>query len=410
MKLSAMTRYTTRLLTSTADFASVAGAWNDLRLRQARPDLQLNPEWLTLEAGSKPGAQPAALALYDGRDLVGLAPFILRPFNWEARIAYRKVASFPVRLADLCGELPLCPDDPAAYEILFRDAARHGLPFDMMYLEALPVDSGLYRAIAGLGKDAAVRSYLPRPPQPHWLLKLEDSFEAYLKTFHAEKRGKLKRRIKKVEKDHPGKMRCETITRAGQIPGFLAQVEKLSAISWQGTRLQQVVKDSDDERRKLERHAERGWMRSYLLHVGDQCIAFVIGAQESGTFYYERIGYDPAWSAYSPGIVLLYKLLEDLHAKDRPAWLDFGTGDNTYKRMYGTHSFDCVDVYLLRRTAYMGAARAVHGGLTRAEQAARDVIERYGLRAKVLKILRRGGGANGAAPANGAAATAAAED
>ena len=398
-----MTRYHTRLLTSSADFAGIAGAWNDLRLRQTRPDLQLNPEWLTLEAGSKRGAQPAALALFEGRELVGLAPFILRPFNWEARIAYRKVASFPVQLADLCGETPLCPDDPEAYELLFRDAARHGLPFDMMYLEALPIDSGLYRAIASLGKDADVRSYLPRPPQPHWLLKLEESFEAYLKTFHAEKRGKLKRRIKKVDKDHPGQLRCERIDRAAQIPGFLAQVEKLSAKSWQGTRLQQVVRDSEDERKKLERHAEHGWMRSYLLYIGEQCVAFVIGAQESGTFYYERIGYDPAWSAYSPGIVLLYKLLEDLHAHERPAWLDFGTGDSTYKRMYGTDSFDCVDVYLLRRTAYMGAARAVHGGLTRAEQAAREVIERYGLRNKVMTILRRGG-TNGAA-ANAPAAS-----
>src|SRR6266508_4519838 len=109
-----MARYTTRLLTSSTDFASIAGAWNDLRLRQPRPDLQLNPEWLPLEAGSKPGAQGAALALYDGRELVGLAPFILRPFRWDARLAYRKIASFPVRLADLCGDRPLCPDDPEA--------------------------------------------------------------------------------------------------------------------------------------------------------------------------------------------------------------------------------------------------------------------------------------------------------
>jgi CelD/BcsL family acetyltransferase involved in cellulose biosynthesis len=386
-----MTRYSTRLLTSSADFAGIAGAWNDLRLRQPRPDLQLNPEWLQLEAGSKPGAQPAALALFEGRELVGLAPFILRPFQWDARIAYRKVASFPVQLADLCGERPLCPDDPEAYELLFRDAGRHGLPFDMMYLEALPVDSGLYRAIASMPKDAGVWSYMPRPPQPHWLLRLADSFDAYLKTFHAEKRGKLKRRIKKVEKDHPGKMRCESITRAEQIPGFLAEVERLSAISWQGTKLQQVVKASEDERKKLERHAAHGWMRSYLLYVGAECIAFVIGVQESGTFYYERIGYDPAWSAYSPGSVLLYKIHEDLLARDRPTWLYFGTGDNTYKRLYGTDSFDCVDVYLLRRTAYMGAARTVHSGLTVAEQAARDVIDRYGLRNKVMKILRRGG-------------------
>ncbi len=385
-----MARYTTRLLTSSTDFSSIAGAWNELRLRQPRPDLQLNPEWLPLEAGSKPGAQPAALALYEGRELVGLAPFILRPFNWEARVAYRKVASFPVRMADLCGDRPLCPDDPEAYDLLFRDAARHGLPFDMMYLEALPVDSGLHRAIAALdGKRDAVWSYIPRPPQPHWLLQLKPDFEKYLMTFPGDRRGKLRRRVKKIDKEAKQPVRVERVTTPAQVPGFLTQVEHVSSISWQGTRLQQVVKDAPAERAKMMRHAERGWMRSYLLYVGDKCIAFVIGEQESGIFYYDRIGYDPAWSQYAPGIVLFYKVVEDLHAHDAPAWLDFGTGDNSYKRLYGTESFDCVDVYLLRRSAYMGAARTVHRSLTAAEQAAREVIDRYGLRNKVMKILRR---------------------
>src|SRR5262245_57098924 len=73
MRWSAMPRYSTRLLTSSADFAGIAGAWNELRLRQARPDLQLNPEWLRLEVSSKPGAQAAALALFQDHQLVGLA-------------------------------------------------------------------------------------------------------------------------------------------------------------------------------------------------------------------------------------------------------------------------------------------------------------------------------------------------
>ena len=77
-----MARYSTQLLTSAADFAEIAGAWNELRLRLPRPDLQLNPEWLPLEARSKPGVAAAAIALYDGTELVGLAPFLLRPFRW----------------------------------------------------------------------------------------------------------------------------------------------------------------------------------------------------------------------------------------------------------------------------------------------------------------------------------------
>ncbi len=398
-----MARYSTRLLTSPADFAGIAVAWNDLRLRQPRPDLQLNPEWLPLEAGSKPGATAAALALYEGQELVGMAPFLMRPWRWEARLAYRKVAAFPVRLADLCGDRPLCPDDPEAYELLFRDAAKHGLPFDMMYLEALPVDSPLYRALAELdGTRSPVWRYMPRPPQPHWLLKTNDDFEKYLMTFPGDRRGKLRRRVRKLDKEAKEPVRVERVTTPAQIANFLAQVEQVSTVSWQGTKLQQVVRDAPEERAKLIRHAEKGWMRSYLLYVGERCIAFVIGAQESGIFYYDRIGYDPAWSQYAPGIVLFYKVVEDLHAHDKPGWLDFGTGDNNYKRLYGTESHACVDVYLLRRSAYMGAARTVHRSLVQAEQAAREVIDRYGLRTRVMKILRRGGDASTEKPASAA--------
>jgi CelD/BcsL family acetyltransferase involved in cellulose biosynthesis len=241
---------------------------------------------------------------------------------------------------------------------------------------------------------------MPRPPQPHWLLKIHEDFEKYLMTFPGERRGKIRRRVRKLDKDMKEPVRMVRVTTPAQVPEFLAQVEKVSAISWQGTRLQQVVKDAPEERAKLMRQAEHGWLRSYLLYVGERCIAFVIGAQESGIFYYERIGYDPSLSQYAPGIVLFYKIVEDLHAHDRPSWLDFGTGDNNYKRLYGTESFDCVDVYLLRRSPYMGAARTVHRSLVVAEQAARDVIDRYGLRTRVLRILRRGDAAGPAsAPA-----------
>lgn len=387
-----MAAYTTKLFTSPQDIRAIAGAWNELRQRQPRPELKLHPEWLLHRTRWQTKSGMTVVALYDGRTLVGVAPFVLQPWTWACRFAYARVMNFPVRRADLCGETLLAPDDPAAYDAIFKVLIGTTLPYDMIFLEALPTDSRLWRAVR---ESPIVRSalwlYAPKSPEPHWFIRLPVDFDAYLAKFSGKRRRTLQYGVRYLEKRADAPIRVERIAAPEQIPSFLKYVARVSSLSWQGRRLQHAVQADGVERAHFSAYAEQGWFRSYLLMCGPHCIAFAIGAQCDGVYYYERIGYDPAWASYSPGSVLLYRIIEDLYAHQRPEWFDFGSGDIEYKRVYGNECVEAVNVYLLRRSAYMGLARTMNRSLTAVEGLLRRSVNRLGIRSTVLQLLRHGG-------------------
>ena len=386
-----MAAYTTKLFTSPQEINAIAGAWNELRQRQPHPELKLHPEWLLHRTRWQTNSRMAVVALYDGRALVGVVPFVLQPWTWACRFAYARVINFPVRRADLCGETLLAPDDPAAHDAIFKALVGTGLPCDMIFLEALPTDSRLWRAVQ---ESPIVRGalwlYAPKSPGPHWFIRLPETLEAYLGKFSGKTRQTLQYKVRRLEKRATAPVRVERITAPEQVPAFLAHVARVSSLSWQGRRLQKQVSASEATRAYFTELAERGWLRSYLLLSGSQGIAFVVGMQADGVYYYDEPGYDPAWASYSPGAVMLYRLLEDLFAHHRPQWFDFGSGDLEYKRFYGNECVEAVNVYLLRRSAYMGLARMAHRSLTAVEDLLRRSVNRLGIRSTVVQLLRRG--------------------
>ena len=392
-----MTAYTTKVLTSQSELDSVAEEWKRVRLTQVRPSIEQHPDWIAFEVQARSDWSTAAIALHAGGELVGFAPFLLRPWKWDCRLAYKKVVSFPVRMADLCGPTFIAPDDRAAWEAMFGALAKGDLPYDLVYLEDLPTASPLWAIIQESKTDGLWR-FVPTKPRTHWLVKIASTFDEYLTKFPSKRRSKLRNENKRIDKNLKEPTRLERVTAPEQVAGLLAHVKHVSGVSWQGTRLQQVVNDDDAERRKYEARAKSGWLRAYLLLSGDKCVAFVLGAQVDGVFYYEQIGYDPEWTTFRPGAVLLYRILADLHAHDPPEFVDFGTGDAPYKQFWGNENYEAVDLYLLRRSVYMGVARSVQWSLGAVESAARQSIDRLGVRSKVLQFLKRGNAARPGRP------------
>jgi CelD/BcsL family acetyltransferase involved in cellulose biosynthesis len=428
--------YEVRVLSGERELTAVAPAWEALRAAKDRPHVEQHLDWLLADARAtrEQRRRPMAIALFEGGNLAAIAPFSLRDWSWRCSLGYAKVASFPVALADLAGDDFVVPDDrdpPAAgaepasqagedgprapsgprarrTEALLEAIARADVPFDLFYLESLRVGSPLWEAIQ---RSAALRErfhvYVPTPPSAHWLIRLPESFEAYVSKFGGKTRRKLTYAARKLEQEAGGAIHVECIRAREDVPRFVRAVQTLSERSWQGTRLGQVVRATSEQIDALSLQAERGWLRSYLLSCKGEPVAFVLGSQEGGVYYYERIGYDPKWADFSPGKVLLLRLLEDLFkphtGAERPRWLDFGSGDSEYKQLFGNEQYAEAHVYLVRKTPYMTAALSVHAGLNRVESTARKLLVRYGLREKVRHLLRGRwpGGKSASPPAPG---------
>ena len=90
--------------------------------------------------------------------------------------------------------------------------------------------------------------------------------------------------------------------------------------------------------------------RCYLLQAADKPCAFLVGYQYGDVFQSAELGFDANLSRFSPGTVLMYLLIEDLH-KHRPVrLLNFGVGDATYKMRFGNISSTDRSLLLMRKS------------------------------------------------------------
>ncbi|AUX34548.1 MULTISPECIES: GNAT family N-acetyltransferase [Sorangium] len=391
-------RYQTRILCRRAELAELAAVWERCRRARARGQLHHRLEHIAIEAeemartGSSrwagEGMMVAALFDPDEGTLVGAAPFLLQEWTWRCRLGYLSVGAFPVRRAVLCGTDWLGPDDPVEQAALLQAILSAEVPYQMIFIEGLPVASDLLRLLRSspqVRREFWVDTLAGVTPRR--LVDLPGSFEAYLAKFSGRTRRTLRYKVKRLRGAMTHGLRLQRVTRKEELPRFLEQAGIVAARSWQGRCLGQSV-DEQATRRKLEALAERGWLRGYLLSDGDAPVAFVVGLLDEGTYHYERVGYDPAWAPYQPGTVLLLMILEDLCADGVPRTLDFGYGDSEYKRLFSTRSYDELGVRLVRKSASMVVPYVTHAACWTGAALLRKGLDRFALREQVRRFLR----------------------
>ncbi|HEX6837851.1 MAG TPA: GNAT family N-acetyltransferase, partial [Polyangia bacterium] len=218
-------------------------------------------------------------------------------------------------------------------------------------------------------------------------IALPGSFDEYLAAqFTSKHRGNLRRTVKALRDASGGTIALERFDRPGDGARFFDAAQPVAAVSWQakgGTEF------GPDLRARLDDLAARGLLRSYLLRVGGEPCAFVIGYQWRSEFHYIRIAYDPKFAKLSPGTALLYLLIEEMCAEKRVTLFSLGAGDFGYKSQFGNVHVEVGDLWLLRKTLHNRVLASAHGRFRDAVVLARDWV----------RARRAGRSAAGAKPA-----------
>ncbi|VAX36132.1 hypothetical protein MNBD_PLANCTO02-2928 [hydrothermal vent metagenome] len=177
--------------------------------------------------------------------------------------------------------------------------------------------------------------FSPTGLQERLRLELPPTLEEYWKTFSSKRRYNLKRERKILEKK--GAVTLKRIDSVEQVACFLEDAHQVSLKSWQTRQLGLRVGTSDADLQTYTFLASAGALRSYLLYLDNEPIAFMIGHQYNGVFHYEEVGFDSDYAKFSPGKALLVAGLEDIYSENKPTWFDFGLGDADYKRQMSNH-------------------------------------------------------------------------
>jgi hypothetical protein len=186
-----------------------------------------------------------------------------------------------------------------------------------LLLTPLPDEDGTAQTLAAALRAAGWSVRLEPCDINHHLIVRDRDFAAYLADRPGVLRSTVRRKAAKVEVE----------IRQAFDPAAWHEYETIYAASW---------KPEEGSPAFLRRFAEAegaaGRLRLGLARVEGKAVAAQFWTVEGGTAWIHKLAHLPVAAALSPGTVLTAALLEQVIDRDRVTQVDFGTGDDPYKR------------------------------------------------------------------------------
>ncbi len=256
------------------------------------------------------------------------------------RVGYFKIRTPRLRTLRIAETGILCPPNPAASESLGRDLIEfvRSSAIDHLAIHNLSLDHPLSERLATF-REAGFG--LVRVPRGRWRTQLLDPETGERLVHHSGKtRYTLRRKSKKLDDSFGGRVDLVRIERADQIDDFVRNATSIIRQTYQAA-LGIGVKDTPAYRQLLLDLAATGALCGYELRAGELAIAYMVGDIHDKTFRLWATSFLPQHGEHSPGLVLLWRALDDLAVRG-VALFDFGFGEAEYKAMLGSeHVEEC---------------------------------------------------------------------
>jgi hypothetical protein len=254
---------------------------------------------------------------------------------------------------------------------------------DAALLEHVRADSFIYSLAEQLP------GFLSRDPSPvlhmHRSMTLPSRTEDIFNGLSRKVRHNQRWQAKKFLSDHSGNVTVKVFRDGTDLENLIQAAEEIAKQTYQRG-LGVGFADKASTRGLLTLTAKKGWLRAYVLYVGDKPCAFWIGTLYEGTFYSNFMGYDPSYEKYSPGTFLLMRVMENL-CIDKVGSIDFGHGDASYKERFGNCDWQEGPIHIFAPTL-MGLRLRILRMTAIFDQFMKRTLERTKLLPKIKKIWR----------------------
>jgi len=221
---------------------------------------------------------------------------------------------------------------------------------DVALLEFVPIESPLYRLALRL--PGILSPDTASPAQPHHVMEVPDSMDEVYRRMSSGRRIELRRRVRKLENHPAGTPRIVCYQDPCELDVLFRDTEVIARKTYQRG-LGAGFADTRDVHLRLELAAKKGWLRAYILYLGDRPCAFWIGMLYGSTFVSEYMGYDPEFRQLSVGMVLIMRVIERFCNRgdgDLVKELDFGLGHAEYKSALCTKNWLEAAIYIFSPT------------------------------------------------------------
>lgn len=313
------------------EFSSLGDIWNKTLGKSANKTIFSTFEWLyTWWENFGEGKELMILLVKDGPEVIGIAPFLLDTEN-RFCIFHRKILRF---IGEGISDYAMVITVGGSEEIVFRaviEWLRHNeQKWDVIKLRELGEKDNLLKCLSSDAtphnweKGVQVCSRLP-------YLKINGHWETYFETISK----KLKKEIKWIENKLNRKNEWEySLDKERASPGIL---EELFNINRERMR-------EKDKKGWYEKDGYYNFIKGIINNSGDdvkpsislmkidgRIAAYIIGFVYAGKLNYWNVAIRNEYKDYSPGKMLLYYLIREMHTTRRVEEIDLLRGDEDYK-------------------------------------------------------------------------------
>lgn len=250
-------------------------------------------------------------------------------------------------------------------------------------LRRQPVNGELTR----LARSGPFLRYVPQQYQ-HCYIDLGTSFEDYQKKFSSKTRSTINRKIRKYTEHCGGTLTWHTYRMPDEVSIFFQLARTVSKLTYQEKLLDAGLPDTPDFMEQARALAARGQLRAYVLFDGERPVSYLYCPVKDGVAIYAYLGYDPAYMHLSVGTVLQWLVLEQMFTEGGLRYFDFTEGQSDHKRLFATHQRECAHMYLVRPTLRNATILRCHALMDRFSGWTGQILDRYGVKAKVRKLIR----------------------
>lgn len=375
--------------------APVAVDWEVLRTPADWNDPALRAGWdrLTIAGGSlravfqcpayfdhllatTPGAR-VAVAVARGRDgPLAVVPLVAERVDYRILVQGSRFFRVPLAAVTVPGGEAALPADPALYDGFLQATAAAFPDCAGIELNRVPVGDPLLDYLTA-GKPVASRFLVSVPPfdhVAHHTLRLPPTFADYLAKLARKRRYNLGRQVRIFS------ARC-----GGADPHRMKGVRELEPFfdavtgSAAGYVTRGPVLSCPAEQSRLRDLAGRGLVLGYSLGHGNTVVAWMLGYYYGGTYLVVSIGYHPAYARYSPGAVLLHRVVEDLIATRSASVINFGDGRPAYRYHAVQELVHYAGVMLLHDRPAARALMAVDSAVQTAKKPLKWILRTVGV-------------------------------
>jgi len=247
------------------------------------------------------------LVLYDGREVVAIAPLILtRVKMWGVQLM--RLGFFyndHVPRADFI----VAQGRSDVYRVIWKHLMENR-NWDLLQLCQLPDGSETLPQLQSLAaEDGCLSDVWASGAAPY--VTMSESWGQYFEGLPSKHRSNLRNRFKRL--NQIGAVEIEAITGEDDVEDAIQPALALEAAAWKGLSGTAVSCDPDLTHfytKIAERSARKGWLRLNFLKAGPKRIAFDFSLVYKNRLFLLKLGYDPDFAAYSPSNLLFCLALQ----------------------------------------------------------------------------------------------------